>query len=99
MNNVEGIVIEINNIEGSNIFEIDANELVVNNSKRIDKEIIDKLLSIMCLWKNEYGEKGIDYEEFIVKIYSENSIEQYHGKGVYPDNYEEFIKIVGELND
>lgn len=98
MDDVNTIEIMISNNSSNNLTYIDVNKMMINYDKPIDKKVLKKLLDIICLWNNEYGVNGIDTEEFNVKIYSDKGLEQFHGKGVYPDNYEEFIKIVGEIN-
>ena len=51
------------------------------------------------LWKKEYGAlNGIDQEEFKITIISDVE-ETIHGKGVFPNNYQEFMELLGELND
>lgn len=100
MDEVISIEILITSINKNISLFIDYKNLTVNNRKKIDKEIIDELFNIICLWKNDYGRSNvIDAEEFIVKVNTVNGTDIFKGKGIFPSNYEVFLRIVGELND
>ena len=71
--------------------------LINDTKKEVSDEFLDNLIRTIRLWKNEYGyDTHIDEEEFTVIV---NENERFHGKGVYPDNYETFKELLGELND
>lgn len=78
----------------------DENICYLNNKKySIKKEIIDSIISLISLWKSEYGTKeGIDLEEFTITITTTNKTDKIHGKGIYPNNYKKLIDIIGEIN-
>ena len=65
----------------------------------ISKEFLDNLVSTIRSWKNEYGsDSKIDSEEFTVIVTSnDKTIDKFHGKGIYPDNYSYFIELLGEI--
>lgn len=66
----------------------------------LEKDKINKILSIISLWKNEYGIKeAIDQEEFTITITTNNKTETIHGKGIYPNNYNQLLEIIGEINE
>ena len=71
---------------------------LINESKReFSDEFLDNLIRTIRLWNNEYGNSiRIDDEEFTVIV---NENEKFHGKGIFPDNYDTFKKLLGELND
>lgn len=97
MKDINKIEITINSINKNIEISIDTNNMTINNSP-IDKSKLEELLSIICLWKYEYGNSNIiDAEEFTVKVYTNSKIDKFHGKGTYPKNYEAFLNLVGEL--
>ena len=67
--------------------------------KDISNNFIDELVRIIRLWKHEYGnDSKIDSEEFTVIVTSnDKTIDKFHGKGIYPDNYSQFIDLIGEI--
>ena len=72
-----------------------------NKKYGINQEIIEKILSILCTWKYEYGNNSniIDCQEFRITVYSNQEKTEYHGKGYYPNNYFEFLDILGGIQD
>lgn len=74
------------------------NECFINDNKySMKSEKIDELLSAISLWKYEYGFSNvIDCEEFNVNVFSDDKKTTYHGKGVYPDNYDKIKNILNE---
>ncbi len=67
---------------------------------KIETKIIEKILDILSTWQYEYGENiAIDQEEFNVTVYSSNSKTTYHGKGNYPHSYNEFLRLLGEIEN
>lgn len=70
----------------------------INQKKyEIDNKLINKIIEIIVTWKYEYGcSNTLDAEEFIVKINSANAI-TYHGKGIFPENYNELLSIIGDI--
>ena len=72
----------------------------INNEEyNIEKDDIAQILSILSTWKYEYGNIGIDRDEFKVIVYSNKSETTYHGKGNYPSNYFEFLDILGGIQN
>lgn len=66
----------------------------------LESDKINMIISIISLWKNEYGVKdGIDQEEFTITITANGNIEKIHGKGIYPNNYQRLLDIIGEINE
>jgi len=50
------------------------------------------------LWKEEYGsDNKIDTEEFKITITSKDSIDSFHGKGNYPNNYSLLKDLLDEI--
>ncbi len=70
----------------------------INQKKyEIDNKLINKIIEIIVTWKYEYGcSNTLDAEEFIVKINSAKAI-TYHGKGIFPENYNELLSIIGDI--
>ena len=97
MSNILEIEINIISMTQNINILIDVKNMLVNNTFKIEKETIDCLLNTICLWKNEYGIKGIDLEEFKVRVVTDTKTDVFHGKGIYPKNYQCFKEIVGEL--
>ena len=85
--NIYKILIDINN-----------NSCYINQKKyEIDNKLINKILDIIVTWKYEYGYSNtLDAEEFTVIINSEKAI-SYHGKGIFPENYNELLSIIGGI--
>lgn len=77
------------------------NICIMNNNKyKIDDDFKNKILSIICLWKNEYGyDNNIDSEEFTITVDSIDGKDIFHGKGIFPDNYNYLIRMLGDLHD
>ncbi len=97
--------IEINISNGpimNTIAIIDFNENICykNNIKySINSDFKDELVRIIRSWKNEYGtSKNIDDQEFKVIVNADKK-NIYHGKGVFPDNYQRLIEILGDLHE
>ena len=70
-----------------------------NNKKvNVSDEFLNNLENIILYWKKEYGNSNIiDIEEFKVNVYSNDGIESYHGKGIYPNNYKLLKEMLGDL--
>ena len=70
----------------------------INQKKyEINNKLINKIIEIIVTWKYEYGcSNTLDAEEFIVKINSAKAI-TYHGKGIFPENYNELLSIIGDI--
>ena len=75
------------------------NTCYINNKKiEVSNEFKDKLVKTICLWKNEYGEdERIDSEEFLITVIAEDGKTTFHGKGIYPRNYQELKEMLGDL--
>ena len=71
----------------------------INNKKYlVDDLFLKQLKDILYTFKNEYGtSQQIDAEEFIIKVSSSGREDIYHGKGVFPVNYHEFKKLLGDV--
>lgn len=88
-NNKHQLKIDVENKELFNFF----------GKKKIEQNQIEHLLEIISDWKHDYGKSQmIDVEEFFVKIIYEDKIEEYHGQGKYPLNYELFKEEIGNLD-
>lgn len=72
----------------------------MNGKKYSVNDIFLKCLKdILYTFKNEYGiSNQIDAEEFTIKVYSQGRQDIYHGKGVFPANYIELKKLLGDIN-
>lgn len=70
-----------------------------NNKYKISELYLNNLLQIIYLWKNEYGNDNIiDSEEFLIKIETKDNVETFHGKGIFPYNYQELKELLGDIN-
>ena len=85
--NIYKILIEPNN-----------NSCYINQKKyQISNQLINKILDIIVTWKYEYGYSNtLDAEEFTVTINSTKAI-TYHGKGIFPENYNELLSVIGGI--
>ena len=74
--------------------------LYLNNKKyEVTETFLNNLKNTILYWKNEYGSsKEIDIEEFTVIVYSDEGEDKYHGKGIYPNNYNYFKELLGDYN-
>ena len=53
---------------------------------------------MIVLWKYDYGrDNEFDSEEFIIELTTDNENIIYKGKGNYPENYDDFKSLLGEL--
>jgi hypothetical protein len=86
----------------SNIYKIlidpNNNSCYINQKKyEISNKLINKILDIIVTWKYEYGYSNtLDAEEFTVIINSAKVV-AYHGKGIFPENYNELLSIIGGI--
>ena len=73
----------------------------LNNHKyEVDDDYMNKILDVICLWKEEYGyDNKIDTEEFNITIITSNSKNTIHGKGYYPSNYKMLKDMLEEIYD
>lgn len=71
----------------------------LNNSVyNLNEQILTRLKDIIYTFKKEYGNSNvIDIEEFEIIVTTHNQINKYHGKGIYPTNYQELINLLGEI--
>ena len=100
---IKAIEIIINNgpIEVVNSFISYKDNICFYNKKKytIDDEFKDELVRIIRLWKNEYGSSNnIDDQEFTVIVHTDKK-ETFHGKGIFPKNYEHLIRMLEGLED
>lgn len=71
-----------------------------NNKYEITDEFKDELLDTIFMWKHEYGtDDNIDSKEFLIKVKTKDKIEQYHGKGVFPENYSVIEELLSETDE
>ena len=72
-----------------------------NNKKHtVSDEYLQEIVRTIRLWKNEYGtSKTMDSEEFKVIVKTKEKEETFHGKGIFPDNYEHLKELLGDLHD
>ncbi len=98
MDNIDKIEIRISGISNNmQLFIVPSTmKLYVKGKiKDIDKEWLEKLLSIICKWDYEYVDDSvIDAETFKVRIYTSSGVDEYFGCGKYPNNYPLFINLV-----
>lgn len=88
-------------IERTEVLLFPNKKIAYINDKKIGitEQDINNILDIIFPWKKEYGTRsGIDLEEWQIKIISNNEETKYHGKGIYPNTYQELKRLVGELN-
>ncbi len=83
------------------LFIYSQNICYINNKKyTVTTDYMDNILSIIKLWKHEYGYSNIiDSGEFKIIITYNGNEEVFHGKGVFPNNYSNLISLLGELYD
>ena len=63
----------------------------------ITEEFKNKIIQTIYKWKEEYGKDAkIDSEEFFITVKSTDAITTFHGKGKYPENYENLKELLGE---
>ena len=75
------------------------NKCIINGVEKMLPEYqINALLRIFIYWKSEYGSLNIiDAEEFNINIISSGNTSTYHGKGIFPNNYNELRKWIGDI--
>ena len=70
-----------------------------NKKYQVSDEFKKDLVRTIRTWKTEYGQaKGIDAEEFKITVTTDKGKDVMHGKGIYPDNYEHLIKLIGDID-
>ena len=100
MNDINQIDINVNGIDRPIDITINPKELkayIPSGEKKIDESIITKLLSIVCLWNNEYKKNIIDGPIYLVKITTSKEVVEYKGMGDYPYNFKEFLDLIGKI--
>jgi len=83
-----------------NVLILPSKNIMYLNNKKYDttEDFINKLIRIIYLWKEEYGsDNKIDTEEFKITITSKDSIDSFHGKGNYPNNYSLLKDLLDEI--
>lgn len=82
------------------LFVYKNNSCYLNNKKyQIKEEQKEKLLTIISSWENEYGSTNdIDIQEFSIKVITKEKVDIFHGKGIYPTNYNELIELLGDID-
>lgn len=72
----------------------------INNKKyQITEDFKKEFLETIYSWKNEYGnDKNIDSEEFLLTVKTKEKKETFHGKGIFPHNYEYLKELLGDIN-
>ncbi len=73
----------------------------INDKKyQITDSYLEELEEIIYLWKNEYGSSNtIDAEEFLVTVTTNKGKETFHGKGIFPHNYEALKELLSDQYD
>ena len=74
-------------------------EFIINGTKKqFQNELFNNLLNIMSLWKNNYlNNKVLDGFTFFIKIYVGKEYEVITIKNNFPSNFQEFLKVLGDL--
>jgi len=68
--------------------------------KEIPNDFVDRLIEIVKYWKKEYGSSNqFETTEYTISLFEGNIEETYHGKGIFPSNYNELKELLGELRD
>ena len=102
MYNIDKIEIIINNINDTiNVLVMPDNHKAYKDNKEIDIDdtFINRLLNNICLWDKSYVDNSIiDANSYTVKVYTKEGVDTYTGKGKYPDNYPEFLELLGDLD-
>lgn len=77
------------------------NILYLNDRKyNIDENYLKELISIIYLWKEEYGNNNvIDAEEFKVTVTATDKTKSFHGKGIFPNNYNNLKELLDRAHD
>lgn len=71
-----------------------------NKKYTVTDQFLKEIIRTIRLWKNEYGtSKTIDSEEFTIVVKTKEKEEKFHGKGIFPDNYEHLKELLGDLHD
>ncbi len=71
-----------------------------NKIYTLNDKFLDELVRTIRLWDNEYGyDQMIDSEEFKVIVTTNEKEEIFHGKGIFPSNYQGFKRLLGEIHD
>lgn len=94
------IFISILGLENINISIDIENESILSNNNLVkyDKSLVESIINMVVLWKYDYGEDAsIDSEKFMVELITDKERIVYKGKGIFPDNYQLFKEILGEL--
>ena len=78
----------------------DKNLCYLNDTKyEVSDSWMEDVIQTICLWQPEYGFDGnIDSEEFLVTVTSTDGKESFHGKGVFPYNYQTLKELLGDLD-
>ena len=72
----------------------------INNKKySVTDDFLKDVVRTIRLWKNEYGNISnvIDSEEFTITVKTKEKEEKFHGKGIFPKNYNYLKELLGDL--
>jgi hypothetical protein len=97
INNIEIRIKDYTNMD-INIVPSTLKVYVKDQEKNIDKDTIDRLLSIICMWEHEYfNDKILDAPTCRVKIFTDTGVEEFFMMGEFPKTYKEFYDIVSDI--
>lgn len=73
----------------------------INDKKyKVPNSFIEELKETIYLWKEEYGaDENIDSEEFNIIVKSTDGKDKFHGKGIFPHNYDYLKELLGDVHD
>ena len=80
-----------------NVLIINEKKIMYMNDKKytLTNNYLDDIINTFYLWNHEYGyDNKIDSEEFTIKVRTEEGITKYHGKGLFPSNYNVQIELL-----
>lgn len=93
---------EVFKVVNNNGFYMYINEGI---AKRVDNKLMlyffDNFFRVISDWKHEYiNNYGVDLENWSLRIeYGDGNIKEYHGKGMYPDNFNVLESLIYEMID
>ncbi len=100
MINTIDVIIKMGPIEVMNAILIPSKNICYVNDRKytITEEFTNEVVRTISIWKNEYGkDNNIDSEEFFVLVNAPDGQTKFHGKGIYPHNYDYLKKLFGDL--
>lgn len=84
------------NLVNKNVSYLKGDSIIQNSECRVDSKEIEELLkNYITYWKPEYiDDSVIDGRIIEILVYTDKEVTKYYFKNSFPDDYDEFIRVL-----